>query len=125
MKRLRNFETTILDSALFLAGKIKVANYNVSGLQTLAELAQLAKNKWFVYILECSDKTFYTGITKDVERRINEHGTNKGAKYTHQRGPFRLVYKASFASRSLASKEEYRIKSLCLKDKINLIESAC
>ena len=58
-----------------------------------------------------------------LKRRINEHGTNKGAKYTQQRGPFRLVYKASFSNRSSASKEEYRIKSLRLKDKIKLIES--
>ena len=100
-----------------------MANYNVSGLETLAELSRLAKNKWFVYILKCSDKTFYTGITKDFDRRINEHGTSKGAKYTFHRGPFKLVYKASFSNRSQASKEEYRIKSLSPKDKNKLIES--
>lgn len=100
-----------------------MANYNVSGLETLAELSRLAKNKWFVYILKCSDNSLYTGITKDVERRLNEHGTSKGAKYTFHRGPFKLVYKSSFSNRSQASKEEYRIKSLSLKDKNKLIQS--
>ena len=100
-----------------------MANYNVSGLETLAELFRLSKEGWFVYILKCADNTLYTGITKDVNRRIKEHGTNKGAKYTKQRGPFKLVYKASFPNRSLASKEEYKIKSLSLINKIKLINS--
>ncbi|MBT4182543.1 MAG: GIY-YIG nuclease family protein [Nitrosomonadales bacterium] len=99
-----------------------MANYNVSGLVTLSELARLAKEEWFVYILKCADDTYYTGITKDINRRINEHGTNKGAKYTKHRGPFKLVFKASFANRSLASKQEYKIKSLSLQDKIKLIK---
>jgi putative endonuclease len=38
--------------------------------------------KWFVYILECSDGTLYTGITTDINRRLNQHNTGKGAKYT-------------------------------------------
>jgi len=101
-----------------------MANYNVSGLETLAELARLKKEEWFVYILKCADGTYYTGITTNINRRIKEHGTNKGAKYTKQRGPFKLVYKASFLNRSIASKEEYKIKSLSLQDKIKLIESS-
>ena len=100
-----------------------MANYNVSGLETLTKLSRLSKESWFVYILKCADNTLYTGITKDVDRRIKEHGTNKGAKYTKQRGPFKLVYKASFSNRSLASKEEHKIKSLSLINKIKLINS--
>ena len=100
-----------------------MANYNVSGLETLAELARLSKNSWCVYILKCTDGTFYTGITTDINRRIKEHGTKKGAKYTKQRGPFKLVYKASFHTRSSASKEEYRIKSLPLHEKLKLLKS--
>ena len=57
-----------------------MANYNVSGLETLAELARLSKDSWCVYILKCTDGTFYTGITTDINRRIKEHGTKKGAK---------------------------------------------
>ena len=100
-----------------------MANYNVSGLETLAELARMKKGEWFVYILKCSDNTYYTGITKNITRRIIEHGTNKGAKYTRQRGPFKLVYKASFQNRSSASKEEHRIKSLPLHEKLKLFKS--
>ena len=100
-----------------------MANYNVSGLETLAELARLSKDNWCVYILKCTDGTFYTGITTDINRRIKEHGTKKGAKYTKQRGPFKLVYKAYFYNRSSASKEEHRIKSLPLQEKIKLIKS--
>ncbi len=100
-----------------------MANYNVSGLETLAELSHLSKKNWFVYILKCADNTYYTGITKNVDRRLKEHGTNRGAKYTKQRGPFKLVYKASFPNRSSASKEEHKIKSLSLKNKIKLIKA--
>ena len=100
-----------------------MANYNVSGLETLAKLARLSKESWYVYILKCADNTYYTGITKNINRRIKEHEGNKGAKYTKQRGPFKLVYKATFVNRSLASKEEYKIKSLTLQDKMKLIKS--
>ena len=41
-----------------------MANYNVSGLETLAELARLSKESWYVYILKCADDTYYTGITQ-------------------------------------------------------------
>ena len=100
-----------------------MANYNVSGLETLAELARLSKDSWCVYILKCADDTYYTGITSNINRRIKEHGTNKGAKYTKQRGPFKLVYKASSHNRSSASKEEHRIKSLPLHEKLKLLKS--
>ena len=100
-----------------------MANYNVSGLETLAELARLSKKGWYVYILKCADDSYYTGITTNINRRIKEHGTKKGAKYTKQRGPFKLVYKASFHSRSSASKEELRIKSLPLHEKLKLLKS--
>ena len=98
-----------------------MANYNVSGLETLAELARLSKNSWCVYILQCTDGTFYTGITTDINRRIKEHGTKKGAKYTKQRGPFKLVYKASFHNRSSASKEEYRISHYPFMKNLNYL----
>jgi len=49
--------------------------------------------EWFVYIVECNDKTLYTGITTDLERRIKEHNySSKGAKYTSKRRPVRMVY---------------------------------
>jgi putative endonuclease len=76
---------------------------------------------WYVYILECSDLTFYTGISNDVEKRINTHNKKKGAKYTKTRTPLKLVYQQSFETKSLAAKEEWRIKQLTRNQKILLI----
>jgi len=78
---------------------------------------------WKVYILECADNTFYTGITVDVDRRLEEHNSSKiWAKYTKMRRPVKLIYKVNFETRSEASKEEYRIKSLTRKQKEYLIK---
>ena len=76
---------------------------------------------WYVYILECSDLTLYTGITNDVEKRIDTHNKKKGAKYTKTRTPVKLVYQQSFETKSLAAKEEWRIKQLTRNKKILLI----
>ncbi|MDC0126689.1 GIY-YIG nuclease family protein [Methylophilaceae bacterium] len=100
-----------------------MANYNVSGLITLAELSKLKKNSWCVYILKCSDSTYYTGITNNVERRIQQHNTNKGAKYTKGRGPFSLVYQENCKNRAEASRKEYEIKKLSLAGKNSLINA--
>jgi putative endonuclease len=67
---------------------------------------------WTVYILECADKTLYTGITTDLDRRLAAHAAGKGARYTKGRGPFRLVYSETCASRAEASKRETAIKAL-------------
>jgi len=48
--------------------------------------------RWTVYILECADNTFYTGITTDLDRRVAEHNSGVGAKYTKGRGPMKVVY---------------------------------
>ena len=98
-----------------------MANYNVSGLITLAELAKTKEKGGYVYILKCADNTFYTGITTNIKRRIHEHGTNKGAKYTKGRAPFSLVYQNKCKDRAEASQKEYAIKKLTLIDKINFI----
>lgn len=78
---------------------------------------------YFVYILECNDGSLYTGITKDIEKRVNEHNSSqKGAKYTKARRPVKLVYSESSESRSSASKREYEIKKLSRKNKLLLIK---
>jgi len=76
---------------------------------------------WCIYILECSDGSLYTGITNNLQKRIIAHNKGKGAKYTKTRLP--VVLKASFEAedRSKASKEEYRIKQLSRKEKLELI----
>lgn len=77
---------------------------------------------YYVYILECNDKTLYTGIAKDVQKRLLEHNdSEKGAKYTKNRRPVKLVYFAPFLTRSEAMKEEFRIKKLEKKDKEKLL----
>lgn len=79
---------------------------------------------YFVYILECSDKSLYTGITTNIEKRLNEHNTSsKGAKYTKARRPVKLVYQEPAQDRSAASKREYAIKKLTRIKKLQLIKT--
>ncbi len=75
---------------------------------------------WIVYILECADKSLYTGITNSLERRMAEHAAGKGARYTKGRGPFRLVYRETCAGRAEASRRETAIKSLARAKKLQL-----
>lgn len=77
---------------------------------------------YFVYIVECADGTYYTGITTDIDRRILEHNYSfKSAKYTRSRRPVKLVYSKLVGNRSEASKEECRIKKLSRTAKITII----
>ena len=78
---------------------------------------------YFVYILECNDGSLYTGITKDIEKRLDEHNhSDKGAKYTKARRPVKLLYKEHSLDRSTASKREYKIKKLTRLKKLQLIQ---
>jgi putative endonuclease len=78
---------------------------------------------YFVYILRCADDTLYVGITTDVSRRVTEHNTSTlGAKYTRGRRPVTLVYTRRYLTRSTASREEARIKSLSRKEKLGLLQ---
>ena len=79
--------------------------------------------QWLVYILRCGDDTLYTGITDDLERRLEMHRAGKGAKYTRGRSPLTLVYREEVESYSAALKREYRIKQLSRAEKLMLIES--
>ena len=78
---------------------------------------------WYVYIVKCSDNSLYTGITVDLERRVEEHNTsNKGAKYTKSRRPVHLVYSETQHDRSSASKRESTIKKLSRSEKLILLK---
>lgn len=78
---------------------------------------------YFVYILECKDGSLYTGITKDVPKRLDEHNTkDSGAKYTKIRRPVKLIYQESSENRSTASKREYEIKKFPRVKKLQLIK---
>lgn len=80
---------------------------------------------YFVYIVRCADNTLYTGITTDVMRRVEQHNQSDllGAKYTRYRRPVFVVYQKKMKTRSVATKEELRIKKLSRKQKDHLIAS--
>ena len=81
--------------------------------------------KYILYILECADGTLYTGITTDMDRRLEEHNSSLlGAKYTRARRPVKLVYKKIYKNRSQASVEESLVKKLSRAEKLKLIGSA-
>jgi predicted GIY-YIG superfamily endonuclease len=75
---------------------------------------------WIVYMLECADKTLYTGITNNLDRRLAEHAAGKGARYPKGRGPFRLVYRETCQGRADASRRETAIKVLDRAQKLQL-----
>lgn len=79
---------------------------------------------WYVYIVRCSDDSLYTGITRDPERRVDEHNCNSqlGAMYTRGRRPVKLVYKEVHKTRSEAAKREYAIKQMDRNEKEALLD---
>lgn len=79
---------------------------------------------WYVYIVECADRTFYTGITNDLERRVDEHNAGKGARYTRGRGPVAMRYHELQPDRSRASTRECEIKALSRQGKEELLAQA-
>lgn len=76
---------------------------------------------YFVYLIECGDKSIYTGITTDVDRRFNEHKVGKGGHYTRSRKVVKVLYTEKFKNRSEASKREAAIKKLSKAKKLSLI----
>ena len=79
---------------------------------------------WFVYMLRCRDNSIYTGITNNLEKRIEAHISGNGSKYLRGRLPVELIYKEDFLNRSTASKREMEVEKLKKKEKELLIKSA-
>jgi putative endonuclease len=78
-------------------------------------------NAWQVYIVRCADATLYTGIARDVHKRLDEHNHSRlAARYTRARRPVELVYTETCASRSEALRREMAIKKLSRRDKEQL-----
>jgi putative endonuclease len=75
----------------------------------------------YVYIVKCSDNTYYTGYTNNLKRRIKQHNDGNGAKYTKGRRPVTLVYSEKYKSKSKAMKREYNIKQMSRNKKIDII----
>jgi putative endonuclease len=78
---------------------------------------------YHLYILQCSDKSLYTGITTDVKRRFNEHRLGKGGHYTRARKVVKIVYSEKQKDRSSASKRELEIKGWSRNKKLKLIKN--
>jgi len=79
--------------------------------------------KWYVYIVETQSGKFYTGITLDLDRRLEEHkSSSKGAKFFRSSPAKKILYTEECCSRSEASKREYKIKQLSRKEKMKLID---
>lgn len=78
---------------------------------------------YFVYILECKDKSLYTGCTIDLAARVRTHSLGKGAKYTRTRLPITLKYKEKLRTYGLARQREAEIKSWSREKKQRLIRN--
>lgn len=76
----------------------------------------------YTYILRCSDGSFYTGWTNNLEKRLDSHNEGKGAKYTRARRPVELAYYEVFNTKEEAMRREWQIKRMTRKRKILLIE---
>jgi putative endonuclease len=72
----------------------------------------MSEKNWVVYLVRCSDKSIYCGISNDVQRRLKEHNSGKGAKYTRSRRPVALIDSSPEMPKPEALKLEYRIKKL-------------
>jgi putative endonuclease len=78
----------------------------------------------YTYILKCSDGSLYTGWTNNLDKRVEDHNSGKGAKYTRSRRPVVLAYYEQFETKEEAMRREWEIKRLTRKKKLALIQSA-
>ncbi len=77
---------------------------------------------WYTYIVQCNDSSLYVGIAKDFNKRIAEHNSGGGAKYTRSRRPVTLVYLEKFSCRSKASSREYQLKKMDRNSKLKVLK---
>ncbi|MBN2121259.1 MAG: GIY-YIG nuclease family protein [Candidatus Omnitrophica bacterium] len=77
---------------------------------------------WYLYIIQCKDRTLYTGITNDLSRRIRDHNSGNGCRYTKYRRPVKLIHSEEFPTKSAALKRESYIKGLTRAKKLKITE---
>ena len=124
LKRLNKIESDLLDikdhlGLLSATDKLNMMDSEPIKKDPFTKKPMVAE--WSVYMLECNDKSIYTGICKgDIDRRMKEHQSGKGSKYVRSRLPFELKWFKSNFTASEALKEEYRIKKLTPEDKRKL-----
>ena len=78
---------------------------------------------WTVYLLRCSDGTLYAGVTTDLQRRLAQHASGKGARYTRGRGPLTVVHEERARGRSAALRRELALKRLRRSEKLALLDT--
>ncbi|MEK6918520.1 MAG: GIY-YIG nuclease family protein [Nanoarchaeota archaeon] len=83
----------------------------------------MIKKDWCVYIIECLDGTYYTGITNNLEKRMKAHINGRGSKYVKRKGYGKLLLVKTAGNRSEASKLEYKIKQVPKGEKLLLLET--
>ena len=79
------------------------------------------KGQWNLYVAECADGSYYTGIAKDVEKRIKTHNSGKGSKYTATHRPVKLIFQEPQANYSAALRREYQVKTLPKNRKVRFV----
>ncbi len=79
----------------------------------------MQEKKWCVYLLECQDGSFYTGVTNNVDKRMEAHATGKGSKYVYRKGFKQLLRVKDCEDKSDACKAEYQIKQLHRNEKLD------
>ena len=96
----------------------------LDGMQKKAKARSSSSEEdtWFLYIVECNDGKFYTGITKDLSRRLKEHNDGKASRFTRTRTPVRLRYRETCSGRTEALVRECEVKAMSRKAKEKLIE---
>ncbi|MCG8689177.1 MAG: GIY-YIG nuclease family protein [Desulfobacterales bacterium] len=82
------------------------------------------KKEWLVYLLECSDKSLYCGVTNNIQTRLEKHNCGTASKYTRSRRPVSCVAKSPLLTKKEAFQLEYQTKRLSKKDKINFVSNA-
>lgn len=91
----------------------------LSNLNPRNELTGMSKKNWVVYLVRCSDKSLYCGISNDLQRRLKAHNSGKGAKYTRSRRPVELIDISPEMPKPEALKLEYRIKKMPADQKLS------
>jgi len=92
-------------------------------IQGMKELSSSPADKsWFLYILECSDGSLYTGITNNIDRRIAKHNAGTASKYTRVRRPVTLRYTEECGTRAQALMRECKVKEMPRIEKLKLLK---
>lgn len=91
-------------------------------LRVMKQSSTKKPKRWLLYILKCKDNTFYTGITNDLARRVEQHNAGTASRYTRSRRPVRVMHQEPCRNKSFALKKEHAIKSLTRTEKDTYIK---